>query len=503
MTKNVTKLSSLPWLLVALLGPACGPGNIGSGEVVSSGAVDFGGDPPNRQDAFPPQAPPAAGSDAPSLEPNDPMDPPEDAVAPPQDPVAPVEDPVPPPADPMPPEGPPMDPVLPPPSVLGSLGQSGLFEPACCDGQGYLPPGALLYPEAPLTRPATGQTVRDQRFRVSLTGLPLGVRHQYSQLQAFSHDETLFLSVNDQVLDLPSFRERMVIDESSPRWIPGTRKIVAVGSDPVRVFEFDVDAGSKQVVLNLAPYVGRGASVAWEELDRAGRWLPVFITNDGQGRQRILSVNLQERRIGMDRSLQDLGCTYDPDWVGVSPLGNYVVVQWKTDGFGLCSGLQLYDIETGTFVRQVHGHHNHSDLGLTSDGREFMMSVEFQHPDNANYPAAVAYWLDGSPKRVLRMLPWGRFDHVSCQGPASVNACVVTTSDDFEDNAFKAEIMILTLEGDVYRLGHHRSNDCNDYYAQPHASWSPSGAKIVFATTWGGGCAALGGAMFELPELQR
>jgi hypothetical protein len=128
----------------------------------------------------------------------------------------------------------------------------------------------------------------------------------------------------------------------------------------------------------------------------------------------------------MNKRLQDM-CAPDPewgllepDWIGVSPNGNYAVIQWKKDGNGGCSGMELFDIETGEFVRRVHTHHSHSDLGLASDGSEILVSTENAHPDNNNEPAIVLYHLDGSEKEYLRMAPWFRIDHISCQGPPGV-----------------------------------------------------------------------------------
>ena len=58
----------------------------------------------------------------------------------------------------------------------------------------------------------------------------------------------------------------------------------------------------------------------------------------------------------------------DPDWLGVSPLGRYLAVQWKRDGTAGCSGLEMFNISTGTFVGRPYDGHQHGDMGIKPDG---------------------------------------------------------------------------------------------------------------------------------------
>ena len=47
-----------------------------------------------------------------------------------------------------------------------------------------------------------------------------------------------------------------------------------------------------------------------------------------------------------------------------------------------------------------------------------------------------------------------------------------------------------TNTGEVCRIGHHRSHGKDgpqDYWAEPHATVSPSGTRVLFASDWGGG----------------
>ncbi len=47
-----------------------------------------------------------------------------------------------------------------------------------------------------------------------------------------------------------------------------------------------------------------------------------------------------------------------------------------------------------------------------------------------------------------------------------------------------------TNTGEVCRIAHHRSHGGNGpqgYWAEPHASISPSGTRVLFGSDWGGG----------------
>jgi len=41
--------------------------------------------------------------------------------------------------------------------------------------------------------------------------------------------------------------------------------------------------------------------------------------------------------------------------------------------------------------------------------------------------------------------------------------------------------------GEVCRIGHHRSQEAQDYWGEPYVSGSPSGTRALFGSDWGGG----------------
>ena len=232
--------------------------------------------------------------------------------------------------------------VLPGSRDAKKSGESGMYEPPCRDGSWYEPPGTVLA-EASLNRPSAGNSVKDPTFGATITALPDGARNTYSQLQVWSYDNQYmitFSTVSDsyQVRDADSFALLHPITHSSPRWVPGTHKVIGVDNEPGRIFVYDADTNKEEVLLTLSQYQYITSSISYEELSRDGQWMSLYIADDGSGNSRLLTINLFEKRIAMNRRLQDM-CTPDPewgllepDWIGVSPKGSYAVVQWVKDG---------------------------------------------------------------------------------------------------------------------------------------------------------------------------
>lgn len=369
---------------------------------------------------------------------------------------------------------------------------SGIYVPPHEVAIGTEPQGEHLVP-AVLAQPAVGTSTTDPVFNTEIRRLPENHSHVYSQLQAFSHDnEYVILIDHDNGYHVRRYSDLSIVVNSGGlysayRWIPGTHKIIILEGNPVRFRVFDCDTGEWSTLLELPQYLYASGSRSYEELSHDGEWTALYITDAGDGTQHIISVNLKEKRVGFERSLVDMGATdptwglLAPDWVGVSPLGNYVVVQWVRDDTIPASGLELYDIETGAFVRRIYTHHNHSDLGVSTDGREYVFTSELNSPINNNYPGLVMHWLDGGDAVHLRPMPWARTSHFSCQGP---NGVILISAGGAFEGAYKNELYAAYPDGSLRRLVHHRSTG-NEYWVLPKASLSRDGSKVIWSSDWG------------------
>lgn len=370
-----------------------------------------------------------------------------------------------------------------------------------------------------LARPAVGASVVDPVFGgrirrlTDATDRGAWATHVYSQLQAFSPDGRYVLLIEDgeYVVRRLSDRARLSLVTSpwnAPRWLP---------SAPHQIVHFDSNADTTVVVQYTdvetgvttdqytfgAPFDRVLTNQSFDELSRDGRWMAgMLVRSDDAGV--IFTLDLVQGSLAVALPIPTLyagPCMPDPtwgevepDWVGVSPLGRYLVVQWPRDGDDRCSGLETFDIRTGAFVGRVTDGHQHGDLGVMPDGTsEFFMTFEF-HP--SGYPSVGLRALPGAPSvpppTYLQVLDWGNSDHISCQGPDGV--CLVTAGGDPSNGwtAFEAELFLQYTDGRIRRVAHHRSTSCG-YWVQPRASLSRDGRFAIFASDWGNAACGGGG----------
>lgn len=371
-----------------------------------------------------------------------------------------------------------------------------------------LPPASL--PLQPVSTPFVDPVFNTTMLRVSNTSVNGGFETQiYNQLQAFSSDNTYLLldgSNGFVVRRVDDFSLVTGLDTSGwndPRWYqPQPHVIVHFDSndDTVLRLQFtDMDTLITTTVYTFpAQYEYIQVPQSFDELSEDGRWLAGMATRNDSVSV-IFTLDIQNLTLGAQLPIPDLyagPCQPDPiwgevepDWVGVSPLGNYLVVQWVRDGTTRCSGLETFDIQTGDFIGRVSDHHHHGDIGVDSDGvTEFFMTTELSSPQDNNRPALSMRLLPGnstvSPPIYLQVVDWSDEDHISCQGPNGV--CLVSWGNfgGLYDWPFENELFLQYTDGSVLRLVHHRSSKCG-YWVQPRASISRDGSYVVFASDWG------------------
>ena len=382
-----------------------------------------------------------------------------------------------------------------------------------------------------------GTTIRrvSNRSEIPVEGDDPGVTHLggyetqiYSQLQAFSADQSHILLAWD---DLSFYLVRRVSDFSrvegidlsganDPRWHPIDPDIIVhwdTNADTTLRYEHtNIQTKQTTTITTLAEYTRICGVESWEELSHDGTWVVGMAqrqnTNwtgncrDYPETNDVFAYNLAQNRYGARINIQTLNeggpCRPNdrPDWVGVSPLGDYILIQWVAAGTDRCNGLEAFDIESGNFAGRITDHHQHGDIGLVTNWqsapanqRQFFMSFENNlGADNNDYPIEVAYtFLPGSTSGRGRInstslkLASGLPDHISCQGPAGY--CLLTTGPGDGPNSwspFEEEIVVFDLNGNVNRLAHHRSSECA-YWAQPRATWSKNGQYALFSSDWG------------------
>ncbi|MBW8012296.1 MAG: hypothetical protein FVQ83_13860 [Chloroflexi bacterium] len=227
----------------------------------------------------------------------------------------------------------------------------------------------------PFTDPVFGTTL----FRVSNISDDGGFETQiYSQLQVFSSDnQYLLLDSSDgfvirKLEDLNLVTGLDTYSWNDPRWHPDQPHVIVhfdSNEDTTVALQFtDIDTLTTTTIFTFpAEYEYIRVSQSFDELSEDGRWLSGLLTrNDGVAV--IFALDIDNRKLGAELPIPDLygsACEPDPewgevepDWIGVSPLGRYLVVQWARDwspdtSTPRCSGLETFDLQTGAFIGRV------------------------------------------------------------------------------------------------------------------------------------------------------
>jgi hypothetical protein len=332
--------------------------------------------------------------------------------------------------------------------------------------------------------------------------------HDYSQLQAFSPNSKYFLVNEDAgyiVKYVDGLNDKVVLDESLfvVRWDPSRDSTIASfsnGDGSVDFVRYNVETDEETKIYDFpSNYDTISVNRSSEEISKNGDWVAGlgYSAND----EHIFAVNLATGTMTVELVVEDLfngPCdqdpeygAFEPDWVGISPLGNYLMVQWARDGFERCSGLELYDANSGDFVTWVMDGHPHGDKGVR-DGREYFATSVNETTvgdDVTDQPAIVEFVLPlpGNDEVVMnhvKSIPWHGLWHISCQGPDGV--CLVTSYypeadwDPRYPGVFDDELWLVWLEDGSYRrIGHHRSSG-ETYWVQPRATWSQDGNYVLW-----------------------
>ncbi len=190
----------------------------------------------------------------------------------------------------------------------------------------------------------------------------------------------------------------------------------------------------------------------------------------------------------------------DFDWASISPLGNYVVVDYATADTGRYQGIEVYDRNLN-FIWQKGLGAGHSDLAVDANGNEVLVMAYYDADLNSGFVKKFRL-ADGGTTSLLELSP--DFDlHISCRNESRREWCFISTFDAegrLTDDSlswlpFEDEIFALKMDGsgDVQRIAHHHSKrfspstpdrDNSNYWAEPHATVSRDGTRMIFGSNW-------------------
>lgn len=358
----------------------------------------------------------------------------------------------------------------------------------------------VTIPLTSLVAPGPGESINDPAFGVSIRRLTGRGQNgglataEYPQLQAVNADETRVLVSTEtdyRVLDLASGQETHVgIDLSMPRWHP-MEPDVLIGFNRrsganISFQHIELLGGGMAMttdVVDVSSLGFQGLTLgSWEDASADGRYIPIHNQSGGGDQAAIIDT-----ATGQVRSQVSTGGL---DWVGVSPSGQYMALQYSNRGTGPTSGLVIHDAATGLALGHATDHHEHGDLGVDSAGQDVFGTVAWtdlcangEAPCFSVSPLPDA--IEGNRLANRRVFDPPVGNYTTCRAHRRGGFCM--SSDDFGAPGaapFKGELWLNRMsDGAVLRLTHHRSTS-SSYYSYVRPTLSPSGRYALFTSDW-------------------
>ena len=383
------------------------------------------------------------------------------------------------------------------------------------------------YPLVPQSVPAIGEPFFDARFGTILTRVtqidqaPNVARHEYSRFDPFNKDQSMIILLPEydwRVYRTQTFPYNQdvnlvtVLHEiAEPRWDPNDPHLVwglqdfklltvNVLSGTTIIKDFSSDPTIKPI-LQSEPDLYRITMKDEGESSQDKRYW-VFLLQGSKEDYRVRYIfswdRLQDKILGLYKIPSNES---DIDWVGMSSLGNWVLIGGQPDNSGNLVGLTMANKELTQFHRLDYAT-AHSDVGLDTQGNEVivMQNVETDYIDlipidlstkvvtNANdYPGSNRtplirlYYNNQSPIGLNSGV------HISCNVPGYCVVSTTTQPNVPEQNWLDRTITLVKLDRSNPRVFYLAKvyNTVETYWEETHAAITNDGRKVVWADNWG------------------
>lgn len=356
-------------------------------------------------------------------------------------------------------------------------------------------PDTILYPEPKIPKPDYLKPIIDPIFNtkvIRITGdAGQGVlngywgeiaRHHYSKDQPWNADQSLLIidrnssSPNPIYLDGNSYEP--LFSRRSPgedRWHPLEPNLrIYVSGNEIGIW--NVRNGNKDIIYRFSDYSDLKLGPYEGNVSRDGRWIaPLAKKSDGN--IVTFAFDMVNKIKYPDINLNNINI----DWVSISALGNYIVVNGIING--RADNTQVYNLQ-GSQVGSTwseYGRPSHYDLTVDQNGDEVAVGVSKSFPDEGR--VIKRRLKDG---KVTILTKGGYASHTSARNynrPGWVYVSYQYRGDNWPP--YKDEIVVVKLDGSmqVERLVHMHTI-LNGYSTEAHAVPSPDGKRVIWASNW-------------------
>ncbi len=368
------------------------------------------------------------------------------------------------------------------------------------------------YPLVPRPLPDVGQPFLDLRFQttqVRATAIDgIRGRHEYSRHDPFNSNQSMILldpvelwnvyRTDTYPYNQPSNLVRAVHLEE-PRWDPVDPQLIW-GVQDFSIRRVNVTTGQITLIKDFAIDPTLGPIIAANpvyritmkdegESSRDKRTWAFFLQGNDQASYEPLFIFTWDRQTDTVLGVYPIPASErDLDWVGMSVLGNWVVILGLNPS-GNIQGLTIANRQLTTFhvLRPSIGH---ADVGLDTSGNEVVVGQNAGNdyvemiplsPSSQAIPVVRLYYDNGSPDGLQSGV------HVSCNLPGY--ALISTTIEPGlpEQNWLDRSIVLVRLDPQRPRTFYLAKlyNTTGAYWEETHGSITNDGSRVVWSDNWG------------------
>ena len=374
--------------------------------------------------------------------------------------------------------------------------------------------------------PKLGESFLDHQFGTVITRTTeanyIYGRHEYSRFDPFNKDKSMIILDPDVLWNIYSTKTFpynkpsnliRTINLEEPRWDPNDKNLIW-GTDEFTIKLVNVSTGQLTVIKDFSqdplirPLISQGKVYRITMKDEGEssidkRYWAFYLQGNEQLEYHQLYIFTWDKDTDAIIGLYKIPVNETKlDWVGMSPLGNWVLIGGDYDNGGNLAGLTMANRELTLFHRLDYTT-AHADVGLDTDGNEVIIMqntmtdyIDLLPIDLRTQPILEAGGSYNNTNRtpLVRLFysdesPYGLRSgiHISCNAPGY---CVISTfiePDQPEQNWLDRTIIIIKLDRqnpNAYYLA-KLFNTSGSYWEETQATISNDGSKIVWASNWG------------------
>ncbi len=311
-------------------------------------------------------------------------------------------------------------------------------------------------------------------------------RHGYSTRQPWNADESVIyldrhkteggswgasLFLDGQTYEV--IREANVPGANETRWHPTDPDIMLLLRND-GVYAWSYSTGNTTQLISLSGYSGLSTGHTGNYTSD-GTKIGVFATRNADGRQVVFALDFANNIKHPDIDFGGINI----DWLSISPLGNYIMVNGNYGNGG--DRTKIWDLDgnqVGPYWSE-YGRPSHFDLAVDQEGYEVAVGVSKSNPDDGR--VIKRRLIDG---QVTVLTQGGYASHASARSINRPGWVFTITSDSQYWGPYYNEILAVKLDGSrVERICHAR-NLMDTYENQAQVCPSPSGSRVFFASEW-------------------